>query len=63
MADNENIKIEVWDDDGFIELTAEEKRSIATTKPVVIEEITDEVKTAKPEAPYIKRGKKKYYPT
>lgn len=63
MADNENIKIEVWDDDGFIELTAEEKRSIATTKPVVIEEITDEVKTAKPEAPYIKRGKKKYYKT
>ena len=57
MADNKNIKIEVWDDDGFIELTAEEKRSIATTIPVEIEEITDKVEakqTEAPEEPYIR---------
>ena len=63
MEDNENIKIEVWDDDGFIELTAEEKRLIATDKPVWLEEITDEIETKKPEAPYTKRGNKKYYKT
>ncbi len=63
MADNRDIKVEVWDDDGFIELTAEEKRSIATDKPIVIEEITDTVKVEKTEEPYIKRGNKKYYKT
>lgn len=66
MADNENIKIEVWEDDGFIELTAEEKRSFATTIPVEIEEITDKVEakqTEAPEEPYIKKGNKKLYKT
>ena len=66
MADKENIRVEVWDDDGFIELTAEEKRSIATTIPVEIEEITDKVEakqTEAPEEPYIKKGNKKLYKT
>ena len=51
MADEIKTNVEVWDDDGFIELTAEEKRSIATIKPVVIEEITDTVKEKEPEEP------------
>ena len=61
MANNEEIKVEVWDDDGFIELTTDEKRSISTDTPIVIEEIADDDDREEPEAPYIKRGKKKYY--
>ena len=52
MANNEEIKVEVWDDDGFIELTTDEKRSISTDTPIVIEEIADDDDREEPEAPY-----------
>ena len=63
MADEIKTNVEVWDDDGFIELTTDEKRSISTDTPIVIEEIADDDDREEPEAPYIKRGKKKYYKT
>lgn len=63
MAYDDEIIVETWDDDDFIELTEEEKRFITPSKPILIEEITDDVKTKEPEEPYTKRGNKKYYKT
>ena len=62
MANKTKKDAELWEE-GFIDLTTDEIRSSSAVKPIEIEDITDDIKPTEPEAPYIKRGKKKYYKT
>ena len=61
MAENKKNNTEIWEDDGFLDLTAEEIRSATIVRPIEIEEITDNAPSKTPEEPYRKRGNKRRF--
>ena len=63
MAENKKSNAEIWEDEGFIDITTDEIRSASVVRPIEIEDITDNRPSKSSEEPYIKRGNKKYYKT
>lgn len=63
MANKPKTDAELWEDEGFIDLTTDEIRSATVVKPVKIEEITNEAKPQPAEKTNKSRGKKIYQKT